>query len=181
MSGEGPNRMAMRETPPFGLVTAFAVQGGRLLVGDPARYELVERRPDGAVARLIRRGGEREPVTREDREAYLDHQRQGLRNTRFRQARERLLQTLTFPEHKPYFAGVRLDAGGNAWVERHPAPGEGTPWDVFDADGRLLGTVTTPAGLRVTQIGADFVAGVWTDEMDVAHVRVHRIRKPAAR
>ena len=31
------------------------------------------------------------------------------------------------------------------------------------------------------QIGADFVVGVWKDELDVAHVRVHRLQKPAVR
>ena len=32
---------------------------------------------------------------------------------------------------------------------------------------------------RVTQIGADFVVGSWKDELEVEHVRVHRIEKPA--
>jgi hypothetical protein len=178
-SGEG---FAMRDRVPFGLATSFAVHGDRLLVGDNAKYELVERRPDGAVVRLIRRAGEPEAVTEADRAAYLEQRRSAMsQSDRFREAAERMLKSMPFPPRKGHFAGLRMDAEGNAWVERHPAPGADTPWDVFDAEGRLLGTVTTPAGLRVTQIGADFVAGVWKDELDVAHVRVHRIVKPAAR
>jgi hypothetical protein len=178
-SGQG---FAMRDRVPFGLATSFAVHGARLLVADNARYELVERRPDGEVVRLIRLAGEPEAVTEADRAAYLEQRRSAMsQSDRFREAAERMLKSMPFPPRKGHFAGLRMDALGNAWVERHPAPGGDTPWDVFDAEGRLLGTVTTPAGLRVTQIGTDFVAGVWADELDVAHVRVHRIVKPAAR
>lgn len=179
MGGEGSNRMAMRQPPPYPLATSFAVSGSRVLVGDPARYELVERRPDGAVVRLIRRAGAREPVTQEDRDAYIERRRQGQRDARFRQMEERLIKALTFPEHKPFFTAVVLDAAGNAWVRRDDAPDAETPWDVFDAEGRLLGTVTTPAGLRVTQVGQDFIVGTWSDELEVPHVRVYRLEKPA--
>ena len=181
MGGEGQNRMMVRDRPPFGLATSIAVHGTRLLVGDPARYELVERRPDGAVARLIRRAGEREPVTQADRDAWMEVRREGMQDARFRQMQERLLKSATFPERKPYFRDLRLDAAGNAWVQRYPeARAKEAPWDVFDPEGRLLGTVTVPTDLRVTQIGTDFIVGVWTDELDVPHVRVHRIEKPAA-
>lgn len=182
VGGEGANLMGTRSRVPFGLGTSFAVGGSRLLVGDNARYELVERRPDGGVARIVRRSGAPEPVTERDREAYLEERRgAAARSDRFRAAQERMLKSIPFPEQKGYFTGVRLDAEGNAWVQRHPAPGADAPWDVFDPEGRLLGTVTTPPGLRVTQIGTDFIVGVWTDELDVPHVRVHRIHKPAAR
>ncbi|HEX5870018.1 MAG TPA: 6-bladed beta-propeller [Longimicrobium sp.] len=179
--GTGNNRMMLRSTPPFGLSTSFAVHGTRLLIGDPVRYELVERRPDGAVTRLIRRGGQREPVTQADRDAYLKRQSEGMNDPRFRQLHEQMEKQTVFPEHKPFFTGLRMDAAGNAWVQRPATPDAETPWDVFDTEGRLLGTVAMPAGLRVTQIGADFVVGTWNDEMDVPHVRVHRIEKPAAR
>lgn len=179
-SGSGEGSMLMRDAPPFGLSTSFAVQGVRLLVGDGARYELVERRPDGTVTRIIRRSGEREPVTQADRDAHIARRREGLTDPRFRQLQERMIATLTFPSHKPFFSEVRLDPAGNAWVRRHREPDTDTPWDVFDAEGRLLGTVTIPAGLGVTQIGTDFIVGTWSDEMDVPHVRVHRIEKPAA-
>ncbi|HEX6370289.1 MAG TPA: hypothetical protein VF006_15320 [Longimicrobium sp.] len=177
--GSGPNTMMLRDTPPFGLTTSFAVGGTGLLVGDPVRYELVERRPDGAVARLIRRAGAREAVTQADRDAVMKRRREGLTDPRFRQLQEQLIENTTFPEHKPYFTALGVDPAGNTWVRRPAAPDAETPWDVFDAEGRLLGTVTTPAGLRVTQIGADFVVGTWSDELDVPHVRVHRIQKPA--
>ncbi|NNM34643.1 MAG: hypothetical protein HKO53_16305, partial [Gemmatimonadetes bacterium] len=45
-------------------------------------------------------------------------------------------------------------------------------WTVFDPDGRLLGRVETPPGLRVLQIGADFMVGHRNDELDVEHIQV---------
>ncbi|HEX2209770.1 MAG TPA: 6-bladed beta-propeller [Longimicrobium sp.] len=179
--GTGNNRMMLRSTPPFGLSTSFGVHGTRLLIGDPVRYELVERRPDGTVARLIRRSGEREPVTQADRDAYLERQGEGMNDARFRPLHEQLEKQTVFPERKPFFTGLVMDAAGNAWVRRPSAPETEAPWDVFDPEGRLLGTVTTPAGFRVTQIGEDFIVGTWEDEMDVPHVRIHRLEKPAAR
>jgi hypothetical protein len=181
MGGTGSNRIMMRQNPPFGLSTHFAVRAGRLLVGDPVRYELVERGPDGAVARLIRRSGQREAVTQADRDAFIERRREDMNDPRFRELQEQVMKSLTFPEHKPSFTALGVDPAGNVWVQRFSDPDADTPWDVFDAEGRLLGTVTTPAGLRVTQFGADFVVGTWSDALDVTHVRVHRIQKPAAR
>jgi hypothetical protein len=34
-----------------------------------------------------------------------------------------------------------------------------------------------PAGLRVDDIGADYVLGVWRDDFDVEHVRLHALRR----
>lgn len=179
--GTGDNRIMMRQNPPFGLSTYFAVRGERLLVGDPVRYELVERGPDGAVARLIRRGGEREAVTQADRDAFIKQRTEAMNDARFRQLQEQVMKSLVFPEHKPFFTSLGVDPTGNVWVQRSAEDGADRPWDVFDADGHLLGTVTTPAGMQVTQFGTDFVVGIWSDELDVAHVRVHRIEKPATR
>lgn len=178
--GSGANTMVMRETPPFGLSTSFAVHGAGVLVGDPARYELVERRADGTVARLIRRSGAREAVTQADRDAVMKRRREGFSDPRFKQLQEQLIKNTTFPEHQPYFTALGVDPAGNAWVQRDDDPDAETLWDVFDAEGRLLGTVTTPTGLRVTQIGADFIVGTWRDELEVPHVRVYRLEKPEA-
>jgi 6-bladed beta-propeller len=169
--------MAMRPAIPFGGNTYVAVSGGRVLVGDNARYELAEHGADGRLARLVRRDPPRDPVTPGDRAAWLAERRAGL-GARFREAQEEMLRGLPFPAHKAWFHALLLDPAGNAWVERNAAPGPAVPWDVFDPEGRFLGTVQVPAGLRLTQVGADFVVGVAKDEMQVPQVRVHRIVRP---
>lgn len=85
------------------------------------------------------------------------------------------------PATLPSYADLLGDGGGRLWLREFLLPDEqarGERWTVFDADGRMLGTVATPAGLRVTEIGADYVLGVWKDEEDVEHVRLHRLVRP---
>jgi sugar lactone lactonase YvrE len=71
-----------------------------------------------------------------------------------------------------------VDADGNLWVLDYARPGDdGRHWTVFSADGRALGRVETPPGLRVLEIGRDYVLGVWQDELDVEYVRMHRLER----
>ena len=53
--------------------------------------------------------------------------------------------------------------------------GDQTLWNVFDPEGRWLGTVETPYGGYIYQIGEDFLLGLWVDELDVEQVRVYPI------
>ena len=52
-------------------------------------------------------------------------------------------------------------------------------WSVFDREGRWLGSVETPAGLSVREIGEDYLLGTWKDDVGVEHVRVHRLDRSA--
>jgi hypothetical protein len=81
----------------------------------------------------------------------------------------------------PAFSELLVDGAGNLWV-RDPRPLEDQPhhWSVFDREGRWLGTVQTPADLQVRQIGPDWMLGTAQDEMEVEHVRMYRLQKPAA-
>lgn len=38
--------------------------------------------------------------------------------------------------------------------------------------GRYLGSATTPAGVRITQVGIEHVVGVFLDDLGVEYVRV---------
>ena len=53
----------------------------------------------------------------------------------------------------------------------------GPRWTVFDPRGRMLGTIETPGSGRVTEIGEDYLLGIWTDELDVEQVRMYRLYK----
>jgi hypothetical protein len=61
-------------------------------------------------------------------------------------------------------------------VEHYRLPWESEPaWAIMDTDGRWLGTVHTPPGLRIYEIGADYVLGVWRDELNVEYVRTYAL------
>ena len=103
------------------------------------------------------------------------------------------MESLRSPDSIPAVQDLRLDALGNVWLETYQPPGASpretarerginvetgpSPWIVLDPEGRLLGTVLTPIGLRVFEIGDDYVLGVWIDSLGVEHVRRHRLVK----
>jgi hypothetical protein len=167
-----------------GVFVAGATDG--FYAGDSDRYEVEHHGPDGALRRLIRRAHVPRPVTGADVEAYFAA-RGGMKVSGMpaaerarweaaqRARRDRLPRRATLPA----FAQLLVDGKGNLWV-RDPQPRreEAHAWSVFDPEGRWLGTVRTPAGFDVKQIGADWILGTAKDELDVEHVRVYRIQKP---
>ena len=75
----------------------------------------------------------------------------------------------------PAFDLIMADALGNLWVQEYHLPGEDRTnplWTVFDPEGRVLGFVETPAGLRIFEIGADYILGRATDDLGVEYVQV---------
>ena len=43
-----------------------------------------------------------------------------------------------------------------------------------------MGDLNTPRNLKITDIGEDYVLGVFRDEMDVMRIHLHRLLKPSA-
>lgn len=93
---------------------------------------------------------------------------------------QQLFEQTPYPDSLPAFAALRVDAEGNVWGEATPVEGWPSPSPVqyvFDPTGAFLGVVHMPRGLRITDIGADYVMGVWRDENDVDYVRLYRLSK----
>jgi hypothetical protein len=128
---------------PFGLRAYMLAAGDLLYYGSSDAYEIELRTSDGTLQRLIRRPVPNAPVTAEEVEEF----------------------------HRSY---EDREEDSNIWVAEYSEErdDEGT-WSVFDSEGRFLGTVETPTGGRVQQIGGDFVLGVWRDELDVEYVRLY--------
>ncbi|MEQ9401228.1 MAG: biotin transporter BioY [Longimicrobiales bacterium] len=95
------------------------------------------------------------------------------------------------PERLPALTSVRAGPDATIWVQRGagvadvhpmalntpdpPTGWGGAAWDVLDADGRLLGTVTLDPGARVARILDDRVVGVRRDALDRDEVVVWRL------
>jgi hypothetical protein len=141
-----------RGVVPYGPLLAVTVGDGGFYTGWGEGYELRFHRPDATIERM----------------------------------RERAVPGETAPP----FSGLRVDDEGNLWVLRYDPrnlellrglPGEGAGamnWDVFTREGVYLGSLQTPAGLRVTSIGSDWLPGIEKDELGVEYVRLYRIEKP---
>lgn len=153
--------------------------------GDTDAFQVGFHGPDGALRRLIRRPHQPRRVTEADLDAYFA--RPGATNlsdlppdmaAQFREMQRTQRERVPHRETLPAFSELLVDGAGNLWA-RDPRPEEDHPhrWSVFDADGRWLGMVQTPADLRVRQIGPDWILGTAQDELEVQHVRMYRIRK----
>ncbi len=71
-------------------------------------------------------------------------------------------------ERFPVLSLLRTDSLGRIWMRAFAwrDSDSAVRWLVFESTGRVLGTVTTPAGLQVYEIGEDYILGVERDEAD---------------
>ena len=101
-----------------------------------------------------------------------------------------------FADHYPAYARILIGPRNSFWVQHIPLPSEltdeervswnfmevltgvswnliediGAPdWDVFDFEGKFLGTVTMPLGFAPRTIVGNKIYGVWRDELEVQY------------
>ena len=90
-----------------------------------------------------------------------------------------LAQTMEYPETMPAYTAMQIDDTGHLWLRVFSPPGLNRErWEVFSPDGTWLGTVAVPLGTAVTQIGSDFLLGIYRDELGTEVVRLHRLVRP---
>jgi hypothetical protein len=78
----------------------------------------------------------------------------------------------------PATRGILVDSEGLVWVEHHPGDLQRpSRWIVFGATGAVAAEATVPAGLQLLEVGADYVLGVWRDDLDVESVRKHALTR----
>ncbi len=176
-AGEGGNVMA---PPPFSPEGIFAAAGDHLLYGWSSGWQIQVLAPDGRLLRSVRSSDPLPRVTRVDTAAERAARLAPLREASSRARMNAMLDAAPWPRLMPAFRNIVVDDAGDAWVEHYRRPGDAQPrWTVFDRTGRMLGTLTTPPGLQILQIGADFVLGAVTDSLGVATVQLHALARNA--
>ena len=165
---------------PFGKDLHVLVHGSRVYVGTADGPEVLVLGTDGKVKRVVRWTAAPMPVTPADIEAYTQAMSQEFGPGQ-EERRERFLLRLKqtpFPKWKPAYAGLLAGPEGSIWIRRYTEPDWSAPTDfeVFDSTGRWLGEVRMPAGYVPIRITTDAVVGTWSDDNDVKHVRVYRLR-----
>lgn len=158
-----------RLTVPFGPMAAAAASADRISIAATDSYEIRQYGPDGTATRLVRRQVEPRAFTDAHFRAVADQ---------FPQMASALAE-IPRPRQVPAFATLILDREENLWVQDYPTPNASSvSWTVFDPQGGMLGQVPLPANFRPTDIGADYVLGVWTDDLGVERIRLYPLRKP---
>jgi hypothetical protein len=168
-------RMAA-STRAFGRAPVAATIADAFYFGASDSYELARYDASGELQQLIRKTQQNVSVTAEDIERWKgEHFEEEDENTRM--FWERMHADMPFPETMPAYQRVVVDAESNLWVEEYRRPGDEQPrWTVFDPEGVMLGVVATPPNFQVFQIGSDFMLGRWTDELDVEHVQLYKLK-----
>ncbi len=158
---------------------------GEFVVAGPNKpYEIRAFRTDGALARIVRLEHEPRIPTEADLRIYVED-RTGGGNIEPRTGppipeavldlRRQFFESVPLAEHFPAFSTILADNTGHLWVREYGYPQEEgmVPiWTVFDPSGHVLGYIETPAGLRVQQIGEDYILGHIEDELGVEYVQV---------
>ena len=156
---------------------------GRIYTGASDRMQVEELTPGGDTVRILRIPDFPLALTPQqveaERSARLDIELpQGVASLPppFVQA----IEDMPSPETRPAYEALLMDPAGAIWLRPFRGMSEaGGPvqWLVLGPDGSWLGSVEIPEDFRVMDIGVDEVLGVWTDEMDVQHPQVRRLRR----
>ena len=169
--------------PAYGRELVTGQWGDLVVASHTTRYEIRAFRRDGALARIVRREHVPRAPTQEDREAYIEEQLAratsrvpaGILEMEAMEIWRKSLGSTPLAEAFPAFSTILSDTAGNLWVREYDFPREERPaplWTVFDPEGWVLGFIETPNGLRIGQIGEDYILGHYRDELDIEYVQV---------
>jgi len=172
-TGSGPH--------PFGRAASFAIAPEAVYLGTGESFEVRRYTLEGRLERIIRWRGFDLTISQEDIDAYRENQLAVTPESR-RPALERSLAEMPVPPAFPSFDRLEVDRDGNLWAEAFRRPiATDRSWTVLASDGALLGAVSVPPDLVITDIGGDYVLGIATDELGIERIRLHAIRKPRSK
>jgi hypothetical protein len=179
LAGDQPSIRLFEPEP----VWAIGLEG-QVFYGNNSEYSVNVRSPEGDLTRIIRKPGQRRPITDSDA-AELRRIIEGLWADQGLppQAMEMMSQALSFADHYPAYANIMGGPEGTLWVQGVQTPDElasqgqtfdiqdlgSATWEVFDAQGRLLGTVSMPGRFTPLAFIDDAFYGVLRDELDVQY------------
>ena len=168
---------AVAASPPFGRHASTIASGHYMYHASSDSYEIQVYSKDGTLERLIRRPIPNAPVTAADRNEFREHSVGD--DPRFQSWARSRVDELVYPDTKPAYGTVKVDAVGNIWVADFSLGNDDASvnWTVFACDGRMLGVIRIPPGGRIHEIGREHLLGMWRTELDVEQVRMYRLFK----
>jgi hypothetical protein len=179
--GDGTARIRLFEAEPIWTL----VGDTRVAYGMNDNYRIQLRRMDGGVERIIVKDFTRQSVTESDRSGILDFLRRAWVEAGVPPAAmDQLMAGVTFGDFYPAFSNLLGGPGGTLWVQQVRSGRQmleaggsfdvqdiGAPnWDIFDREGRYLGTQRLPDRFQPVRVRDRHIYGVWRDDLDVQHV-----------
>jgi hypothetical protein len=182
MEGAAPRFRYFATEPSWDLGTS-----GTLRTAMTQDYRIEWRGTDGSVQRIITKPSPKRSVTEQDKDVFRGLLRDALTRLGASPASvDRQIDNLSFGPTFPAFNRIMEGPEATTLVqqiadlsdlERLDISEEmsrrlGSPsWDVFDPEGRFLGTINLPTRFTPIVWQPDAVYGRWLDDLDVAHMR----------
>lgn len=162
----------------LGRSTVFTTDGAQLLLGTNEQFEL--RRLQGATEQQrIRLDVPAAPAPPDAGQRVIAWAAQGVaaRPPEARAEFEALSRNWRFASTLPFYETLRFGEDGTIWASAATIlPTDVRRYVVFDASGRAIARMELPPRIEPFRVSADRILGVFTDEDDVPHVRVWRVR-----
>jgi hypothetical protein len=168
-------------TRPYETTATISVLPDRFFVGSTAAFDIRTYRPDGTVERIVRRPETSRPLASGEYDAAVDSlvESWGGTDATLRARVRRIYERIPAPARRPAFSRVLATQEGGLWLQHYGTPTRASDLvSVFNESGRWLGDVDLPDRFWPLQVGAGYVLGTWSDADGVAHVRLHRTRRP---
>jgi hypothetical protein len=169
-------RMVMGR-PLFGRTSSHAVDGEHIFIGDQTTFAIGRYAADGALQRIMRLPDIDLAISADE---LADHETRDLAAVPANQrpGRRAYLDQVEHPVTRPAYQDFLVDDDGNLWVSEYAGVHDVPPrWTVMDRQGAWLGVVEMPARFRPYHIGASWMLGVSTDELDVESVQLYELNK----
>ncbi len=88
-----------------------------------------------------------------------------------------LAREVPIPLVRPAFRELAVDVDGLLWIQEHSWPSRSNRWTVVSSAGRVVSKINLPLGLRVKEIGRDYVLGVMFDEDGLESIHLVRLER----
>ncbi len=168
--GSGPH--------PLGKTTPVALGEDRAYIGTADTFEIEVWSVEGVLLQRWRRQADVVAITASDLDGYADPASPHTGIAEELEAMRRRFTPLPLPESFPAYARFLVDATEHLWVEHFPRPDDTRHlWSVFEPGGAWLGEVEVPPTFDITEIGVDYVLGVFRDQLDEQSVRKYGLRR----
>jgi hypothetical protein len=169
------NGRAVMSAPLFARASSASVIGNDVYVGDQTTFEILRYSAEGDLRQIIRVPDADLRITQDDVDAVIAGELARVPESRHPLLRS-FLESMDMPPTRPAYGRLHVDQDRKLWVAKPTRyPYAARSWTLFNADGRLLGEVAMPEGLRLQQAGRDWVLGVWRDDLGVEYVALHRL------
>ena len=155
-------------------VFAVSERQQRFLYAITHTYELREYDFGGQLMRILRRHNAMHALNPDDIAAGFQEGAAQLSGLSPSSAAKRL----ELPDSIAPFSEILYGKGGEIWVALTDRTGRpNSDYEVFGREGWLLGTVAVPAGVRILEVGQDYILALRMNDLDVPFVELYDLQR----